>query len=78
MQMYFLGQDGNSFISKGKFDQSSKERMKIKRQIADNNMMVTVDPGDFISIHAVSKTESAQYCLVAVSESGNVNEDSIK
>ncbi|CAG8497138.1 532_t:CDS:10 [Paraglomus occultum] len=71
IEMYFLGQDGNSFISKGRFDQSSKERMRLKRQIGDNNMMVTVDPGDFISIHAVSKTESAQYCLVAVSESGH-------
>jgi len=67
--MYFLGQDGNSFISKGRFDQSSRERIKVKRRISDNNLMVT-DPGNFISIHAVSKTESAQYCLVAVSESG--------
>jgi hypothetical protein len=67
--MYFLGQDGNGFISKGRFDPSSRERIKLKRHIGDNNM-VTVDPGNFISIHAVFKTESIQYCLVAISESG--------
>ncbi|CAG8517908.1 1477_t:CDS:10 [Ambispora gerdemannii] len=67
IKAYYLGKDGRAFIQKGEFH--IYKNLETKVQQGQNP--ISMDAGNFMSIHPILKTESTSTCLVAISQFGH-------
>ncbi|CAG8509214.1 3153_t:CDS:10 [Ambispora leptoticha] len=65
-EAYYLGKDGRAFIQKGEFHIYKNLETKVQQ----GHNPISMDSGNFLSIHPILKTESTSTCLVAISQFG--------